>query len=347
MRESIASEQTRKSDHERQASQGVRNKEMRVAIAAAAGSLGLGLGKATQESWKCVDKLMVSVRYSNTSAPFAVGDCIVFTDPTVLGNITSDLDITLRIPQSAGFPNGTFGNFHADPSCSGLRLQSTHVANQSPSSSEPAISCATDQVAVMTTSSTPESKCTRKYGDGDHPWEKDGLLCYPKCRENFHGVGPVCWAECPADVHDGGVFCSRHTYQPHVRAIWPWNHCHSGEFKYGLECISSCKDGYSRQLALATYYCAQDCPANTINAGLTCTKKSYGRGAGKLAVPDWEFALIIAGSVVAAQLAVAACVVAPELIPEAAGLAFFDTGGAFDMMLFRSGMLQVFVLFGY
>ena len=23
--------------------------------------------------------------------------------------------------------------------------------------------------------------------------EKDGLLCYPLCRDNFDGVGPVCW----------------------------------------------------------------------------------------------------------------------------------------------------------
>ena len=23
--------------------------------------------------------------------------------------------------------------------------------------------------------------------------EKNGLLCYPKCEENYVGVGPVCW----------------------------------------------------------------------------------------------------------------------------------------------------------
>ena len=25
--------------------------------------------------------------------------------------------------------------------------------------------------------------------------EKDGLLCYPKCKPGFHGVGPVCWPD--------------------------------------------------------------------------------------------------------------------------------------------------------
>ena len=322
---------------------------MRVALAAIVCSLALCLSESTGSTWRCVDKVKVAVRYTNTSAPFGVGDCIVFADPAVLGNISAGADIALRMPQGAGFPNGTFGKFQVDASCDGLRLQSTQQVQQSPTPPEPGISCMAGQVAVMTTSAAPDNKCTRKYGDADQPWEQNGLLCYPKCRSGFYGVGPVCWSSCPSGFKDGGVFCKRDTYQPHVRAIWPWQHCHSGEYKYGLECISSCKDGYSRQFALATYYCTQDCPANTVNAGLTCTKKSYGRGAGKLAVPDWEFALIIVGSVLAAQLVVATCVVAPELIPAEAeaGLAFFDAGGAFDMMLFRTGMLQVLVLFGY
>ena len=28
-----------------------------------------------------------------------------------------------------------------------------------------------------------------------HDKEKDGLLCYPKCKQGFHGVGPVCWPD--------------------------------------------------------------------------------------------------------------------------------------------------------
>ena len=24
--------------------------------------------------------------------------------------------------------------------------------------------------------------------------EQDGMLCYPICRDGYHGVGPVCWA---------------------------------------------------------------------------------------------------------------------------------------------------------
>jgi len=25
--------------------------------------------------------------------------------------------------------------------------------------------------------------------------DKDGALCYPKCKSGFHGVGPVCWED--------------------------------------------------------------------------------------------------------------------------------------------------------
>lgn len=27
--------------------------------------------------------------------------------------------------------------------------------------------------------------------------DKDGDLCYPRCNSGYHGVGPVCWGECP------------------------------------------------------------------------------------------------------------------------------------------------------
>jgi len=27
--------------------------------------------------------------------------------------------------------------------------------------------------------------------------DKDGGLCYPKCRKGYYGVGPVCWGEAP------------------------------------------------------------------------------------------------------------------------------------------------------
>ena len=36
--------------------------------------------------------------------------------------------------------------------------------------------------------------------------DKSGALCYPKCREGFYGVGPVCWSKC--DKVDCGAACA-------------------------------------------------------------------------------------------------------------------------------------------
>ncbi len=39
--------------------------------------------------------------------------------------------------------------------------------------------------------------------------EQNGALCYPKCRTEFHGVGPVCWQNCPAQQpFDCGAGCA-------------------------------------------------------------------------------------------------------------------------------------------
>ena len=39
--------------------------------------------------------------------------------------------------------------------------------------------------------------------------EKSGLLCYPKCRSGYHGVGPVCWQSCGGFGRDDGAFCAK------------------------------------------------------------------------------------------------------------------------------------------
>lgn len=36
--------------------------------------------------------------------------------------------------------------------------------------------------------------------------DKDGLLCYPKCRDGYVGVGPVCWQDC-SPMKAVGIFC--------------------------------------------------------------------------------------------------------------------------------------------
>ncbi len=39
--------------------------------------------------------------------------------------------------------------------------------------------------------------------------EKDGALCYPKCKAGYNGVGPVCWENCPAGYTNDGATCRK------------------------------------------------------------------------------------------------------------------------------------------
>ncbi len=41
--------------------------------------------------------------------------------------------------------------------------------------------------------------------------DNDAALCYPYCREGFHGVGPVCWERCPSGRTDCGAGCATST----------------------------------------------------------------------------------------------------------------------------------------
>ena len=39
--------------------------------------------------------------------------------------------------------------------------------------------------------------------------QKDAALCYPYCKDDFTGVGPVCWQNCPAGFRDDGAYCAK------------------------------------------------------------------------------------------------------------------------------------------
>lgn len=50
---------------------------------------------------------------------------------------------------------------------------------------------------------------TKKCNDGDESQGAD-QLCYPKCRDNYKGLGPVCWEQtCPEGFVDDGAFCRK------------------------------------------------------------------------------------------------------------------------------------------
>lgn len=119
-------------------------------------------------------------------------------------------------------------------------------------------------------------------------------LCYPKCKPGYQGVGPVCWQKCPEGFRDDGGFCAKPA--PYGRgAGYPWKF---GDKAFSLEdakrrCEKANKQGCEKNGAI--YYpkcrknyhnegccvCSPDCPSGFgTDIGVSCTKKSYGRGVG-------------------------------------------------------------------
>jgi len=83
----------------------------------------------------------------------------------------------------------------------------------------------------------------------DPAFDKSGLLCYPECKEGFHGVGPVCWSKCPIYFTSKGIFCLDHEGKPHLkksygRGVGTYLKCHSSQVRdpllLGL-CYDKCK----------------------------------------------------------------------------------------------------------
>ena len=124
--------------------------------------------------------------------------------------------------------------------------------------------------------------------------EKDAGLCYKPCKKNYKGVGPVCWQSCPSGFRDDGAYC----FKPRAygRGVgygvrWPleWNdknarkrcerdHGKGKCEKSGLIWYQKCKTGYR---AIGCCICSPKCPSGMTDIGISCQKKSYGRGVGK------------------------------------------------------------------
>ncbi|MFH2204073.1 MAG: hypothetical protein ABIJ96_13215 [Elusimicrobiota bacterium] len=106
--------------------------------------------------------------------------------------------------------------------------------------------------------------------------EKDGWLCYPKCKQNYDGVGPVCWQHCPSGYIDMGAVC--HINKPLTKSgSWP---CAWKLFGKCMARKHTCPSGYVN----AGLFCAlktPSTPAGYKGTGLDPMKGSYGRGVGE------------------------------------------------------------------
>jgi hypothetical protein len=122
----------------------------------------------------------------------------------------------------------------------------------------------------------------------------DAGLCYKKCNAGYKGVGPVCWASCPSGYRDDGAFCAKPAAYGRGGG-YPWkfgdglnlnkaqSRCENdnpqGCEKNGEIIYPKCRGGFH---ATGCCICSPDCPAGFSDMGVSCTKPSYGRGAGTI-----------------------------------------------------------------
>lgn len=123
--------------------------------------------------------------------------------------------------------------------------------------------------------------------------DKDGALCYPRCKSGYTGVGPVCWEKCPSGYADTGGHCAKPA--PYGRgAGYPWKfgdalndsgmfaRCEASQGssnceKWGAVVYPKCRSGFH---AAGCCVCSPDCPSGMTDIGVSCQKRSYGRTAG-------------------------------------------------------------------
>jgi hypothetical protein len=127
--------------------------------------------------------------------------------------------------------------------------------------------------------------------------EKYGALCYPQCDDGYESVGCcICRQKgCPPEFKDDGVAtCIKPA--PYGRGVgYPWRfddglndkgmyrRCEAANGagnceKSGLIVYPKCRSGFH---AVGCCICTPDCPNGMDDIGISCGKRSYGRGVGK------------------------------------------------------------------
>jgi len=117
----------------------------------------------------------------------------------------------------------------------------------------------------------------------DSGLDQDAALCYPSCQSGYSGVGPVCWQSCPSGFTDTGADCLKPSSYGRGAGypIWSKSKCErdnsQGCEKNGLIWYPNCRPGFDN---VGCCVCSPDCQDGMTDIGVSCQKKSYGRGAG-------------------------------------------------------------------
>jgi hypothetical protein len=96
---------------------------------------------------------------------------------------------------------------------------------------------------------------TSKNSKDNDNYNIDAGLCYPKCKDRFRGVGPVCWEDCPSGYTDDGLTCRKSGY------------CPPGTDRDGALCYPQCDSGYKGVGPV----CWENCPSGYTDTGALCS----------------------------------------------------------------------------
>ena len=126
---------------------------------------------------------------------------------------------------------------------------------------------------------------------GSYQSEKQGALCYPKCRTGYKRVFTVCWQECPSGYRDDGAFCFKPNQ--YARDRYPWKfgdklgsldaararcaaaHPVAGCEKQGEIIYEACKSGWTK---IGLDWCSPPCPSGMTDIGISCQKDKIDQG---------------------------------------------------------------------
>jgi len=116
-------------------------------------------------------------------------------------------------------------------------------------------------------------------------------LCYPKCQAGYSGFMTMCTQDCPSGYRNDGLFCFKPSAYGRGAgyAIWSEGKCNrensQGCEKWGLIWYPRCRANFHN---FGCCICSPNCPAGMTDIGISCAKKTYDRGVGKLPIcaPD-------------------------------------------------------------
>jgi len=122
--------------------------------------------------------------------------------------------------------------------------------------------------------------------------ELQNLLCYTKCSTAYTGEGPVCWQDCLSKAFkNNGAFCLKPKSYGRGTGHLSEKNCKNSEKKdcekNGFLWYPKCDTGFS---SFGCCVCSPNCLGGQVDIGISCTKKTYGRGVGKpmICKPDQQ-----------------------------------------------------------